>query len=407
MRILFIGGEGNSIDANSVCIRNMTHELINQGHVVYILAMGTYTKEMQEMLDGAFLYEYPMDLFRRITLYYNKNKDRFLLSLFYRAVCMLRHFILLFFYPNTSPIRAKKLSRRAFRIVEDNHIDTIVSIYCPYDNIYSGIYLKQRLGDRIRVISYHLDLRTGSASQSHLVRSFIHKHALSSLIHEFNVVDKVLIPYSGQKDIEGLNYSRKDKIQFVGFPVYINEPATKECSLPFTKDIINISYIGTLYPGNREPNYFLSLCEKVSKHINIRVHFWGIIDNYISVIDSYNFAEYHGLIDNCYVSFIMKNSDFLLNIGNKLAYDMLPSKVFGLFATGKPIINMVTHPLDATRPYFNRYDNSLDILEYELNEDSARDLEEYLISHLNAPLKDSRDLFDDFKPERFVQLLLY
>jgi hypothetical protein len=169
---------------------------------------------------------------------------------------------------------------------------------------------------------------------------------------------------------------------------------------------LNITYIGTLYPGNREPNYFLSLCEEVSKHINIRVHFWGNIDKYISVIDSYEFAEYHGLIENCYVNYIMVKSDFLLNIGNKLAYDMLPSKVFGLFATGKPIINMVTHPLDATLPFFDRYDNSLNIKEYELNSESASDLEVFIHSHLNAPLKDSGNLFDDFKPETFAQLIV-
>ena len=102
----------------------------------------------------------------------------------------------------------------------------------------------------------------------------------------------------------------------------------------------------------------------------------------------------------------MNESDFLLNIGNKIAYQMLPSKIFGMFATGKPIINVIGHPDDATMPYFSCYNNSIDIKEYEPSVNDEELLLKKIKEKYKTPLVDRSDLFSDFKPEVICNLLL-
>lgn len=408
MNILIIGGAGNSPDANSVCVKNMANEFTKQGHSVWILAMGDNFVKKPGTLGNAVLWEIPMDYYRRLTGRVENGGSR-LLQIWFKLISVIRHILLLFFYPVTSPGRSKKVARKAMQIVKDNHIDIAICVFNPFDNIYAGLKLKRIFSVEIKVVSYHLDLRTASINPNALVRDYIHKHALKSLVEENGLVNTMLIPYSGQKEMERLQGLDASKITYVGFPVYVEDNNTEYYKAPFVSDNINVCYIGSLSQDNRNPAYILTLVEKMNERNKKKtlLHFWGDVGGLFPLLEASPAAVYHGKVENQYTRSIMQQADFLLNIGNAIAYDMLPSKVFGMFATGRPIINVITHPKDVTLPFFERYNHSIDIREYE--QKTAKDirlLEGGIEKMGSAQNRISKELFDDFRPERICDIVL-
>ena len=399
LNILFIGGDGNHQNANSVCVNNMAREMMSRGHKVWILAMGDENVREAGSMDGAELWQIPDTCFGKM-MARNPNGLKFLK--------FLRHILILPFYPNVAPLRTRKVARKADEIMRKNKIDVVVAIFNDYENINAGVKLKKKYGQGIRVVTYHLDLRTASANPSAFVRKLVHKHTLKSLRKENKTVDKMLIPYSGKKDIDQIAGLDKNKIKYVGFPVFVEGKLIEKCDLPFEKNTINISYIGSLSSDNRNPGYVLSLFEQAEKLLKrkVMVHFWGDMGGLESMIVSSPVAKYHGKIENRFVRYIMDNSDFLLNIGNAISYSMLPSKVFGMFATGKPIINVIAHPHDATLPFFEKYHNSVDIAEYCKSSADASKLADGIVALQGSQCGSSNGSFDDFRPETICDMIL-
>lgn len=395
MNVLFIGGNGNHTNANTVCVNNMAREMQRCGHKVCVLAMGDEPGQIPDSYYGKLKVR-------------AANNRKLLIRLWLKLVDVVRHIVLIPFYPDVAPLRSRKVARKADEIVQKNDINLVVAVFNVYENIYAGIQLKKKYGKGIKVVTYHLDLRTSSVNPSKVIRKYIYRHALASLIAENKVVDKMLIPYSGKNDIEKLKGMMMSKVKYVGFPVFIENDEFEKCDLSFEKDAVNITYIGSLSSDNRNPGYVLSLLEQVEKKLGrkVMVHVWGDVSGVKQILEDSKVARYHGKIDNRYVRYIMNNSDFLLNVGNAITYTMLPSKVFRMFATGKPIINVITHPQDATLPYFERYGHSIDVKEYHKTENDAMDLADGMSEMLKAPLIDCGGRFDDFKPETICKIIM-
>lgn len=407
MNILIIGGSGNAPSANSVCVRNMAQEFIRRGHKVWNLASGDECVSKPGEIGGAELWQVPETWYSEYAKRVSHKPTR-LRMLCFKVVSAMRHLLLLITFPMAEPSRSRKVLRRARELVRKNDIRLVVAINNGYSNIWSGMMLKRQYKEDIKVVSYHLDLRTANVNTSAAVRNYVKKHALKSMVEESRVVDRILIPYSGKEDAEQVEGIALEKLHFVGFPVFIEEGKGEPCDLPFEEDVINISYIGTLSLDNRDPRYVLSLLEQVAAQTGrkVMVHVWGNVGEMENSLYESPVAIYHGTVENRYVHYIQENSDFLLNIGNAIAYSMLPSKVFGLFATGKPIINVITHPKDATLPFFERYNHSIDIREYCRSVEDANMLAKAMVQMLNTPPCDAVGLFDDFTPETICEEIL-
>lgn len=395
MNVLFIGGNGSNANANTVCVNNMADEMRRCGHDVWVLALGDEPGQIPDTYFGKLKIR-------------AANNSKLWMRLWFKLVSIIRHITLLPFYPDVAPCRSRKVAKAAEKIVQNNDIKLVIAIFNVYENIFAGIRLKKKYGQNITVVTYHLDLRTSSVNPSKIVRDYIYRHALASLIEENRTVDKMLIPYSGKNDVEQLAGMDMNKVHFVGFPVFIKENAAEKCELPFEKGAINITYIGSLSSDNRNPKYILSLLEQITDKLGrkVLVHCWGDAADVKQILEDSPVARYHGKIDNRYVRYIMENSDLLLNIGNAVTYTMLPSKVFGMFATGKPIINVIMHPQDAIQPYFEMYHHSIDIREYQKNQADSELLANGISEMLNASLRDTKGLFDDFTPEAICKIIM-
>lgn len=386
MKILLLEGRRDIPSAITICMDNLANEFKSRGDEVWTIS---YSKSRQKYLgnkNGIQFYNVRHNMYESM-LEFRSSHTGIFADILFKIVSLIRHFILLPVFPNVAPFCSRRVYRLAKRIIVQNEIDVVVCPYHPFENIYTALKLKKDFGGKLRVVTYHLDIRTVTGNKNEVVRSFVKRRTYASLIEENKIVDKILVPYTGKGEMESILGLSQNKIKYLGFPVFVPlMDKDEKCPTPFENDKINIAYIGTLATENRPPQYILKLLEKVKEKsgLNIVAHFWGVFEGtgLAEVLNNSPVAKYQGLLDKKYVSYMMSQSDFVLNIGNKTTPNMLPSKVFSVFALGKPIINVINNPEDASIPYLEMYGNIVDIRAYENNFDRDIDI---LINKLVNP----------------------
>lgn len=410
MNILIMGGRRDVPSAITICMDNIGYEFRSRGDDVWMINYSKDDKFFYDEETGIHKQEVHHNIYTSI-LEYRVNNQSALSSLLFRIVTIIRHILLLPFFPNVAPFCSIRVYRSVKRIVSENKIDLLICPYHNYENIYAGIRIKKEFGHKIKVITYHLDLRTATGIRNTLVRGFIHNRVFRSIVEESNSVDKILVPYSGKEEFIGIKDVDLKKVSFVGFPVFIPEKELmKECDLPFEEDCINISYIGSLSFSNRSPKYFLDILEKIEEEHNMRikVHFWGYIEDpgIESMLNASPVANYYGIIHNKYARYIMSKSDYVLNIGNTITPDLLPSKLFSIFALGKPIINIVNNPKDLSQLYIRKYGNSIDIYAYQncMKKDKKTFIEG-INKKVSVNLIEIEEIFKDFTPQFICDII--
>ena len=403
MRVLLLESRRDVPSAITICMDNLADEFKSRGCAVWTISFSKSRKKYLGSVEGIHRYNVKHDLYKSM-LEYKASHSGLLASFIFMTVSLIRHLLFFPIFPNVAPLSSERVYRLANRIVAQNGIDLVVCPYHPYENIYTALKLKKKYGEKLRVVTYHLDLRTVTSNKNGFVRKYVEKRAYTSLVKENQVVDKVLVPHTGRAEMESLKELNQNKIEYLGFPVFVPSTGHEEqCETPYEKDIINIAYIGTLATDNRPPQYILKLVEKVHlvSGLNVMIHFWGGFEGsgLAEVLESSPVAKYHGKLDKKYVSYMMSQSDFVLNIGNKTTPHMLPSKVFSVFALGKPIISIINNPDDASIPYLKKYGNTIDIKAYENNIDSDVKM---LIDKLSNPVDIDHNTikrkFIDFTP---------
>ncbi len=160
----------------------------------------------------------------------------------------------------------------------------------------------------------------------------------------------------------------REKIIAADFPALIKkEDLEVKSAFDFDKNYINLLYCGTLYSKFRSPEFVLNTLKPILvKHKNIRVYFLGTVKiKEIKIIDSdiQNQIFIHSAVNNDIANKTMKEADVLINIGNNI-YNMIPSKIFDYFSTGKPIINAENLKECPARKYFEMYPISCTINEH-------------------------------------------
>ncbi len=152
------------------------------------------------------------------------------------------------------------------------------------------------------------------------------------------------------------------------FPTF-GEKAVGDASPAFAFDAANINllFCGTLDDGFRSPAYFLQGCTPLFEQMpTLRLYFLGNLAS--AVLKDYA-TRYptqiilHPLVESEVAARTIADADILLNIGNSIT-NMMPSKIFDYFATGKPIVNVQKIEHCPARPYFEQYPLQLTLDEF-------------------------------------------
>lgn len=342
--------------ANGVCVYNIAREYVKNGRSVYCIALREAGMKKYETIDGIHIYRVEEAWFthfqRKCSVRGKAGK------LYYKFIHLVRNICLIPLYPNVAPVRSVRIYRLVLKLVRQEKIDTVIGTFRPYESIYTVLRLKREFGEKLTCVSYYLDMLL-QKKQLKIGYGFYERRSMRAQRKDIRFLDRIVVPSANKDEFEKM-YGTHDNVEFVEFPVYIKGKAVSIEKLPFQKGLINLVYVGTLNREDRNPKRLLSLLSSVQKYIpNVRLHIWGNISDVKEILDSYpDVAVFHGYASSESVMAILHDADWLVNISNKCNYNMIPSKIFQLFASGKPILDYVFERKDMSLPYFERYENT-------------------------------------------------
>lgn len=400
-KILIIGGRFDlDIGANSICIRNIVNVLIRQNHQLWMITNSYEKDDFREMSNikiygvKGFIYETKIKPFQKKGLVGN---------ILFHILSFIRHLLVMPFFPNVSYLRYRRILSLSKKLIKENDISQVICFYMPAESIYCGVRLKEIFKSKIKVISCHLDLlyeKTKDSFASLMPKYFISRIELF-LKKEEKIVDTIVLPES-----ECSKEKKSNKYKYAGFPVcveYDDEKNTYDANLE--NNAINMIYIGSLDSVNRNPKTIIDFINRYNcdRKIKIILHIWGMIDEKISLLlrDNKNIC-YKGLLKNEYSLNVLKQSDFVLNIGNACQYNMVPSKIFKAFLSRKPIINLVKNNKDVSLKYFEEYGHVLNIFENKHLENEYSNFVNFICENQGAVFDVPQKLIECNTPEYYV-----
>lgn len=386
MNILIIGSHyASSSSANGICAQNLALEFKRQGHNVCVISTGLKDTLTPELIERVKVWTVKTEWFTQLLVKLQKGA-RWYHRLLLKPYWALRSLYILPRYPITQSIRLARSYNLALKIIKEENVDVVLCTCLPYEPIAVGMKLKKKLGDSIRVVTYHLDILSFPNNKDGILKAYKERRIKNAIEKELQVVDKILVPESG----EGLFSS--SKIEYSGFPAYLDITEEVKAPFEFDKKYINISFIGSLDKSNRSPRFALKLLENLANNRNlyIRISIWGNIADADTkmVINECKIAKYYGMLENRYVNDILSKSDILLNISNAVLYNLIPSKIFQLFDSNRPILNIVNHPNDLTISYFEQADGALNVMSYQ--EPKEDDVFDFISSCQQMEIKRNR-----------------
>ena len=201
----------------------------------------------------------------------------------------------------------------------------------------------------------------------------------------------------------------REKVHVLGFPTLL--PRVIE---PVEHDDIQCVFCGSLHPVMREPGFALALFRALHDDTVTLTMAGGGWERFAADADETarvlgaKFVR-PGLLPPDEAAALENRADVLVSLGN--TYDnQMPSKLFGFFATGKPVLHLAVSENDPTLPYLARY--PLALVLHQGQADAADILHRWLgeVCGKQLPFGEVCDLFPELVPQavaaEFVRWLM-
>lgn len=379
--------------ANGLITYNIISELKKRGHKVICIATKQEEENDYEEINGIPIYRVRETLFAQKLQTASVKKisvfQRIELS-FLSFLRRLKSLTILYKFPDTEPSQTRKRLRLAKELHEKEGFDCVIGVFRPFSNVATTIRMKKMFNELL-CGAYYLDIVGGATPPSFLPMCIYQKLCSKGELRAFKGLDFILMAKGGRATYEQRLYkSVNKKITYVDFPVFCvdsNFSTSKDISAhEFDTTQINLIYAGTLDKNIRNPEYLLMLLKAASaKQKGVVLHIFGQ-GNCGDILERYkNCSEIkiieHGRVPHNEVKIAMGRADFVVNISNNTSIqDIVPSKIFELFATGKPIINIVYNPNDITQTYFSRHPSVCSLPQWCDVEENVQRICDYLIA---------------------------
>ncbi len=357
--------------ANGICVEQIIKQLQREGHSISCICVREKGQLEFEMYQGVEIFRVEKTFFARQL---DKNRENVkeifmmqILTIFRR----IRSFLLLPIFPNTEPLRARRIYKIIESIINEKPIHCIIGVFRPFEGVDVALKIKKK-HPKIICGGYYLDIMKGATISKLMPQSLYSILCDRREIKIFNGLDFVLMAEAGRKIYESTYFRQvRKKIHYINFPLFRNIREEINQLIKYDKEYYNIVYAGYLDINYRNPAFFLGMISFLcTKGYKIKIHIYGS-NNCNDIISDYchkyprSFC-YHGTVDSDEAKCAILSSDAVLNISNKTD-NIVPSKIFELFSSCKPIINVVTNPNDVSLQYFELYPCVCFIEEYKKN----------------------------------------
>ena len=200
----------------------------------------------------------------------------------------------------------------------------------------------------------------------------------------------------------------REKVHVLGFPTLL--PRVME---PLEHDDIQCVFCGSLHPGMREPGFALALFRALHDDAVTLTMAGGGWERFEADADETARAlgakfVRPGLLPPDEAAALENRADVLVSLGN--TYDnQMPSKLFGYFATGKPVLHLAVSENDPTLPYLARYPLALVLHRKDgVTPGTVAKLHSWLhnVQGHALPFAQTARLYPEFTPEKVAEEFL-
>lgn len=358
-----------SPDANGICVQQIVKQLKSEGHQIICICVKEDGQLKHDFFEGIEIFRVKKTLYATMI---EKEKETGKKSIAMILLTLLRRILSLAFlpiFPNTEPYRTRKIYRAVELIVQQKSIDCVIGVFRPFEGVAVAQKIRRKY-PKIICGGYYLDIMKGANIPKIFPKKMYSKLCDVRELKIFNSLDFILMAEAGKIIYEKPYFkSVKEKINYINFPVFRNIGNEIHQRIEYDKKYYNIVYAGYLDRTYRNPTFIFKVIQNLNKKgCKIKLHLYGR-NNCIDIINEYiqnnpdNFC-YYGTVDSDKAKEAILSADAVLNISNK-TNSIVPSKVFELFSSCKPIINVVTNPCDVSLDYFNYYPTVSIIEEYK------------------------------------------
>lgn len=366
-----------------------------------------------EIINDTEIHRLPPSRYSQLI---EKHANKKALNAIIKILRMSKLVWLLHDFPNHDPQQAKLIRKKAQELHSHKGFDLVIGVHKPYSNIAALLEFKRHNPD-VACIAYYLDLTNSHLKPKLMPRSIYQWLCFKADMRVFTALDLALIAKKGEKIYTLGKYDIvRQKIEYVDFPTLVIDD--KNYDNPQTSDnhgapnSISLVFAGTLDRKYRNPEYLLECLLAASKNLGkMEFHIYGR-GNCDDIINKYACAAtlleiiIHGLVSHETVVQALYTADFLVNISNTIE-DAVPSKIFELFSTGKPVINVVSLENDQIRAYFEKYPASFCIESCQPIGDQPEELAEFMQEYKGKVI-DTRlieETFCENRPKFTVDLI--
>ncbi len=282
-------------------------------------------------------------------------------------------------WPVRDPGAADRCYKDVLEKMREKKYDAMIAFLNPYEAVRTAVKIKRKYPGMLFII-YEIDPITNDIDMNIGLGKKLRSLAERSEKKAFESADLIIHMNSNRNKFDRAEYSEfSQKNVYVDLPI-INEIKKYEGAGSSGGDEIKVVFSGRLSSVYRSPEYILRVFEKAEKNTDLKLYFYSRGDCQKRISEyahEHDFLSVNDYVDASELDRILREADFLLDIGNKMS-DMLPSKLFNYISYRKPIIHVSSKENDACVPYLERYGIYTVIDEGDTVEHSADKLTEFV-----------------------------
>lgn len=381
MHISFVCDETTQYgDANLSICYNLAKELRARGHDICILGHCDHsTAPLEETVEGIPNYRF----------YYPANQiNREIFGAFEKNHSLLRLGINLLRHPATAYVVLARVFAGYFpienqyvRLIKRVHRQKNFDLVIACGGAFQPIHALAKCKINCKRIGYMLD-----PHWKHKINRWYYKR---EELFAWKNLDKIVIPKLLASDYTDHEFDPyREKMIAAEFPG-IAAHSRMDTKISFDAGKTNLLFAGNFYEQIRSPSYLLSLVDAMPDSICLHI-LGGIYGTFkqeeaacMERLTAQGKLKLHGMIPTSQARSVMQQADILINIGNAID-NMLPSKIFEYFSTGKPVIHIKKIADCPCVSYMEKYWNALVISEQDPVSENVEKVMAFCQSDLNV-----------------------
>jgi glycosyltransferase involved in cell wall biosynthesis len=234
-----------------------------------------------------------------------------------------------------------------------NRYDWIISVSHPFTGHLVGLLAKARAPHSRWLVDigdpFHL--MKEPSPNNRLVYGWLNALVETSIVRR---ADTISVTTDATRQLYESSFSLPDdKVRVV--PPLLSLPVSPPPSLRASDAVIRLVFVGTLYRKLRSPGFLLACFAELVARLPgkaLELHFYGAVNDCAGDLDLCSDRVksslfMHGTVARSEVLQAMVDATVLVNIGNN-SESQLASKVIEYMAAGRPILNLISVPQDAS-----------------------------------------------------------